>query len=168
MFYELLQQGPAVYIPAFLFSFVITVAAYGAFPLIMAKTQKKIITKRKYNVLCFFTNFFVMAIFVAVNGNSASGGPYILWTWFFSSIGIKILKNRGVLSGVKPVDCAKTATISEGTATNTGTTEVISTEKDSAVMPEVKPDIRFCRKCGFELISGSAFCSRCGTKVIRG
>lgn len=27
------------------------------------------------------------------------------------------------------------------------------------------PPIRFCLKCGFELIPGSAFCSRCGTKI---
>lgn len=29
------------------------------------------------------------------------------------------------------------------------------------------PSPRYCRKCGFELIEGSNFCSRCGTPVIR-
>lgn len=26
-------------------------------------------------------------------------------------------------------------------------------------------DVKFCRKCGFKLLSGSIFCSKCGTKV---
>ena len=26
--------------------------------------------------------------------------------------------------------------------------------------------IRFCRKCGYELVNGSEFCSRCGTKIV--
>lgn len=30
------------------------------------------------------------------------------------------------------------------------------------------PQIRYCRKCGFELWEGSEYCSKCGTKVIRG
>lgn len=29
------------------------------------------------------------------------------------------------------------------------------------------PQIRYCRKCGFELIVGSEFCSKCGTAVIK-
>ena len=27
------------------------------------------------------------------------------------------------------------------------------------------PSIRFCSKCGFELIPDSMYCSRCGTKI---
>ena len=27
--------------------------------------------------------------------------------------------------------------------------------------------IKFCRKCGFELIEGSEFCSRCGTEIAK-
>ena len=30
-----------------------------------------------------------------------------------------------------------------------------------------KPNITFCRKCAYELIDGSEFCSKCGTNVIK-
>jgi hypothetical protein len=29
------------------------------------------------------------------------------------------------------------------------------------------PQILFCRKCGFKLIDGSDFCSRCGTSIVK-
>ena len=32
---------------------------------------------------------------------------------------------------------------------------------------DILPPIKYCRKCGFELIEGSEFCSRCGTKIIK-
>lgn len=31
----------------------------------------------------------------------------------------------------------------------------------------VNHQIKFCRKCGFELIEGSEFCSRCGTEIAK-
>lgn len=38
-----------------------------------------------------------------------------------------------------------------------------STKDDDSV---AIPPIRFCRKCGFQLLDDSSFCSHCGTKVI--
>ena len=29
------------------------------------------------------------------------------------------------------------------------------------------PQIKFCRKCGFELLDGSEFCSKCGTAIVK-
>lgn len=59
-------------------------------------------------------------------------------------------------------------------------TEAASTKTDSTVsipeaVPQGKtnppaqssaPNVRFCRKCGFELIGGSDFCSHCGAKIV--
>lgn len=163
--YELFKQGPAAYIPVILISLIVTLAAYGAFPLIYARTRKKIITKRKYNVLCYCFNFLILILFVFLNGEPSSGGPYILWTWVFSTSGIKILKKRGVLEGFKPCD--------KGTASSYQTSQVMEynilleadTKHVTYLTLEENPSVCFCRKCGFELIAGSNFCSRCGTKV---
>ena len=165
MSFELFQQGPAAYIPVILVSLVITLAAYGAFPLIFAKTRKKIITKRKYNVLCYCFNILVMILFVAINGEASSGGPYLLWTWVFSMSGIKTLKSRGVLGEPKNKNY-KNAVVTEA-AEVAKTTISKDTMMAAAGLPvsEEMPRIRFCRKCGFELIDGSEFCSRCGTAI---
>lgn len=96
-YYELFQQGPAVYIPVLLFSLVVTIVAYGAVPFIVAKTRKPPITKKKYRGLCYAINVAVMFLFIVINGEASSGGPYLLWTWVFSSWGAKILETRGIL-----------------------------------------------------------------------
>lgn len=165
MSYELFEQGPAVYIPILLVSLIITMAAYGAFPLIFARTRKKIITKRKYRVLCYGVNLVLMVLLFGLNGGT-SYGPYAIWTWVFSAFGIRTLRNGGLLEGWPPDDYAKT--------TSQASEELdpeISGETDAKteVPPilEEKPEIRFCRKCGFELIAGSDFCSRCGAAVVK-
>lgn len=167
MTYELFQQGPATYVPIILVSLVITLAAYGAFPLILARARKKTITKRKYNLLCFCVNFLVMVLFIVVNGEPSSGGPYLLWTWVFSASGIKTLKNRGVLDEFQNSDYTKTVEYNENEVD-----ETVASEKTVIVAEEVpilkdEPRIRFCRKCGFELIDGSEFCNGCGTAIER-
>lgn len=164
MSYELFERGPAVYIPILLVSLIITMAAYGAFPLIFARTRKKIITKRKYRVLCYGVNFAVMVLFIAINSEASYGGPYVIWTWVFSASGTRTLRNKGLLEGWLPDDYAKTTSqASEGTDSEI----LIETEAKTEASPtlEEKPPIRFCRKCGFELIAGSDFCSNCGTRL---
>ena len=145
-YYEMFQQGPAVYVPVLLLMLGITLFAYGAFPIIFAKTRKKTITKKKYNLLCYGINFFVMFLFIVFNGKS-SGAPYILWTGIFSSIGLKILKNRGVLDGFQSI------------AFKNAFQEQENTDKTD--------EIRFCRKCGNKLLDGAKFCNKCGTAVIK-
>ena len=167
MTYELFNQGPAAYIPIILVSLLITLVAYGAFPLVFARMRKKTITKKKYNLFCYCVNFLVMVLFVAVNGNSSSGAPYLLWTWVFSMSGIKTLKIRGVLEETQNKNYKNDVSFVFAEVANT------TISKDSMIaaaehpVSEEMPRIRFCRKCGFELIDGSEFCSRCGTAITK-
>ena len=167
MTYELFNQGPAAYIPIILVSLLITLVAYGAFPLVFARMRKKTITKKKYNLFCYCVNFLVMVLFVAVNGNSSSGAPYLLWTWVFSMSGIKTLKIRGVLEETHNKNYKNDVSTEVAEVANT------TISKDSMIaaaehpVSEEMPRIRFCRKCGFELIDGSEFCSRCGTAITK-
>ena len=155
MTYELFNQGPAAYIPIILVSLLITLVAYGAFPLVFARMRKKTITKKKYNLFCYCVNFLVMVLFVAVNGNSSSGAPYLLWTWVFSMSGIKTLKIRGVLEETQNKNYKNDVSTEVAEVANT------TISKDSMIaaaehpVSEEMPRIRFCRKCGFELIDGS-------------
>lgn len=167
MSYELFERGPAAYIPVFLVSLIITMAAYGAFPLIFARTRKKIITKRRYHVLCYGVNFAVMVLFIAVNSEPSYGGPYVIWTWVFSASGIRTLRNRGLLKGWLPDDYAKTSAYQASEETDSETLGETEAKTEDPPAPEEKPAIRFCRKCGFELIAGSDFCSKCGAAVAR-
>ena len=167
MTYELFNQGPAAYIPIILVSLLITLVAYGAFPLVFARMRKKTITKKKYNLFCYCVNFLVMVLFVAVNGNSSSGAPYLLWTWVLSMSVIKTLKIRGVLEETQNKNYKNDVSTEVAEVANT------TISKDSMIaaaehpVSEEMPRIRFCRKCGFELIDGSEFCSRCGTAITK-
>ena len=164
MSYETFQQGPAVYIPILLVSLLITLVAYGVFPLIFARVRKAGITKKKYNLICFGVNFLIMILFIALNGSS-SGAPYVLWTWVFSAAGLKTLESRGVLESPQAKNDQKSCpdqTVQIDETTVSGEAAIAENE---LLLPEEKPQIRFCRKCGFELFESSKFCSKCGAKV---
>ena len=150
MSYELFQQGPEVYIPILLLSLVITVVAYGAFPLIFAKARKSPITKKKYRGLCYGINVAVMFMFIVINGEASSGGPYLLWTWIFSSWGTRILEDKGLLD--------------DGTYIPSAPTPVQAPQQSKPIVEASK--ICFCRKCGERLIDRSKYCSKCGTEII--
>ena len=162
MSYELLERGPAAYIPVILASLIITLLAYGTFPLIFAKSRKKTITKRKYNWLCFGINFVIMMLIATLNGEASSGAPYLLWTGTFTASGIRILKSRGILDGFQKVDCSN---ISSGQEPSSCQSTSICAE-DSLILDK-NPPVRFCRKCGFELLVNSDYCSRCGTTITK-
>lgn len=103
--YEVFEAGPAVYVPYILISLVITLIAYGAFPLIYARARRGVITRKKYRRRCFAFNLLVMIGFCVINGGFTSWAPYLLWTTVFSSTGINTLINRGRLG--EPWQCAK-------------------------------------------------------------
>ncbi len=176
MSYELFQQGPSVYIPVLLFSLIITVLAYGAFPFIFAKTRKATITEKKYKRLCYGINAAVMFVFLVLNGGVSNGAPYLLWTWIFSRYGIKILSARGIiLDGEYLPDDPHRLTECKSCGYRDKNffnacpkcgqyakqyvylNEEIPTETDK---------VRFCRKCGEKLIDSSKFCRKCGTEIV--
>ncbi len=84
--------------PLIIFSLMITAFFYGLFPLLFAALRKKPITRARYRVINFIVNFFVMFLFIAVNGRS-SGTPYAFWTIIYNGLGASILENRGILLG---------------------------------------------------------------------
>lgn len=177
MSYELFQRGPAVYIPILLLSLIITVVAYGAFPLIFAATRKNPITKKTYRGLCYGINIAVTLIFLVINGGSFGGGSYLLWTWAFSSWGIRILETRGILTdGIYIANTPNCVTECQSCGYRDknffnacpecgryAKRYVCLTEESKAVADR----ILFCRKCGRKLIENSKYCGKCGTKIIQ-
>lgn len=105
--YEVFEAGPAVYVPYILISLVITLIAYGAFPLIYARARRGVITRKKYRRRCFAFNLLVMIGFCVINGGFTSWAPYLLWTTVFSSTGINTLINRGAARRAVAVRQAK-------------------------------------------------------------
>ena len=97
MSYELFQQGPDVYVPVLFLTLITTVLAYGGFPFIFAKTRKNPITKGKYRKMCYGINIAVKCVFAVINGGNFNIGPYLLWTWVFTTYGTKVLIKRGVM-----------------------------------------------------------------------
>lgn len=158
-YYELFQQGPAVYIPIILIMLLITLVAYAIFPLIFAFTRKKVITKTKYNIFCYGINFLVMFFFIIVNGKS-SGSPYFLWTCIFSVVGTNILKRRRVLEGYQPLVSA----FQDDEETNTTPSSNIVDETITDENKE-KIQINVCKKCGASIEEHSRFCHKCGTRL---
>lgn len=108
MNYELFKQGAEVYVPLLLLSLVITLAAYGAFPLIFAAARRRVITSKRYRVICFGFNLLVMIAFCIINERFTSWAPYIIWTAAFSSVGVRMLEKRGRLGEAK--HCTRTKT----------------------------------------------------------
>lgn len=195
MTYELFQQGPEVFLPVLLVSLVITIVAYGALPLIIASTRKKVISIKKYRWFCFGSNLIVVFLFSALNGGARAGGGYGLWTWVFSSLGLSILRSRYLLEDFKPIkrpaseatnkDCIPTGgwrcSCGRNNAAYVSTCYCGLTKRDiqhslgkststSDTSTNAVGDhdqICFCRKCGEKLIDNSIFCRKCGTRIVK-
>lgn len=154
MLSEVLYQDPSNYLGVLLFQLIITILLYCIIPLLFAKFRKNPITSRKYRFLCFVGNFFVMCLFIAISGSS-TGTPYFLWTWVFSSVGIKNLKSNGILVSVSDIKAAKKAS-----SEITSPVQSASTHPDEFVIA-----LNVCRKCQKEIPSDSTYCPYCGKKV---
>ena len=89
--------------------------------------------------------------------------------------------NRGVAQSAKTADSLKGAmqkdplrdNAADGNVQSSGYHPASMPDSNSAITPEAAlpstgqaPAIKYCRKCGFELLEGSEFCSVCGTAVL--
>ena len=114
MWYEIFLQGPEAYIPILIISLLLTILGYSLFPVIFAMVRKKPISKKKYRFICYCTNLFIMIIFITINRAPSSGVPYLLWTFVFSNIGIRILEKKKILETDYKLDYKKTETYKAG------------------------------------------------------
>lgn len=81
-------------------SLVITMVAYCFFPLLYAYCENEPISKTKYRLICFGFNFIIAVLFQFFSSNN-SGMPYWLWTFIFSSVGIRMLDKKGLIANSK-------------------------------------------------------------------
>lgn len=145
----------------FVIALFITMLAYGSFPLIFAEVRKKHISKRKYNILCYGINFFVSLVFsIANSGSSAMGLPYLIWTWTFSTLGLKILKRKDIVD--ESQDLTTENKRNRGISVSH---ESINVEKKSIDTSKIA-QVKHCTRCNNKLQGDDTFCSRCGKKVI--
>ena len=155
--FELFERDPGAFFLNLLISLALTLFVYCLFPIIFAKARQNPITKKKYLILCYAINFIGFVIFTAINCDAISAGPYILWTWIFSKMGVKSLCDNDLL-----LENEKTET-NKKSLSNT----VNNTQKPTQATPDVntKDKVCFCRKCGSKLTPDSLFCNKCGTKI---
>lgn len=140
MSYELFKQGPAAWVPALIITLIITIFAYGVFPMVFSLTYKKKIVKKKFRKCCYVVNFIIMIVFIAVNGAS-SGFPYILWTEIFVRWGLRILGAKG-------------SVVNHEACVNLPSNINCAINQDG-----------YCSACGAVLSSDDDMCGNCGAKI---
>ena len=126
---------------------VLVALLYGAFPLIFAAARRSPVSKKKYKGLCYCINVAATPLALMVTATPTFGAAYILSTWLFSALGLKILKARGLLEdkGAREQSFSHTA-------------EAAADEQANERTPI------FCSKCGAKLRSGR-FCGACGAQI---
>lgn len=149
------NSSPAEIIIVLVISLALTLVTYCAIPLLMAYLRKKPIDKKIFWRNCMLANIPV-AIIWSVIGESASVGPYIIWSNVFSSVGCKVLAKRGLLVEQAPTAPAK----SKG-----------KFKKDAYTAPHGTPPAagkgpaKFCGQCGARLNPTDKFCNGCGARL---
>ena len=175
-------------IPHLLISLAITMFSYGFFPLLFAKLRKSPISNLKYNVICYIVNFLVQFVFFVIIYGKTSGNPYILWTLVFTSIGTKILKNKGILknsnksipvsSTIQNVDTNSAEHIEKEDFLNAENNTDISSTIETNISPYnqicTNPSQKtadktqvHCKKCGFVIDYYTKKCTGCGKQYFR-
>ena len=185
-YYDLFMQGPGVFIPVLLLSLLITLLGYGAFPLIFSRVRKKQITKKKFTLLCYGVNLLVMITFIAF-GSKSSGAPYMLWTWIFSSAGIRRLEKRGKFGSsfinndlsneeiiISDDDIVENDDniIENVSNVNAGVDVKVVADNDVDNLhtdnKTSKEKVLFCKLCGSKIDSETRKCNGCGKQYFKG
>jgi len=88
-------------------SLLITLIAYGAFPILFALLRKKPIEDGKYRKFCYIVNGVIAVAFFVLrrrgNVNDVTNfAPYLIWTFVFTALGVKILKKKDVKDIASP------------------------------------------------------------------
>lgn len=157
-YYDLFMQGPSVYIPVLVVSLLVTLIAYGAYPLLYARFKKKPISKTKYKVKCWFFNFLPMLAFFLLSDRTPAG-PYLLWTSIFCHSGLNTLERRNLLADPDtPVSSSETDMEYNG-------------KYQQPAIPDspkkTKYKNRFCKLCGSPIDPATKKCNGCGKQYFR-
>ena len=156
-----LMDTPGLLLLWLVVSLAVTLAIYCAGPLIFVKCRKTPITAKKYRVFCYLVNFAVAILTKIISDSTASSfAPYLLWTSVFTEVGIKRLRMKCLLSDVVTSKSPKT-----GNSTTLQSTENSEIDIQTKETADEAPKVKFCRKCGQELIVGSSFCPHCGCDI---
>lgn len=140
MLYEMIQKGPTVWVPFILVSLLITLVAYGIFPLVFAFTRKHPVTKKKYRRSCYIVNAVIMLFFI-IGNKSTNSYPYLLWTEVFVQMGLKMLQKKSFI--VNNEAC-------------------VYLPRDVNVASNCNDH---CSACGALLTPESAMCNNCGAQI---
>lgn len=159
---ELFEQGPSVYIPVIAVSLLVTLIAYGAFPLLYARFKKKPLTASKYKWKCYGFNFIPMILFFLLSDRTPAG-PYILWTSVFCHSGLKTLAQRNLITDNNvPVSTPSSATGMEHTGKLQQTAVVAATP-----VKQKKAKNRFCKLCGSPIDPATKKCTGCSKQYFK-
>lgn len=157
-YYDLFMEGPSVYIPVLVISLLVTLIAYGAYPLLYARFKKKPISKTKYKVKCWFFNFLPMLAFFLLSDRTPAG-PYLLWTSIFCHSGLNTLERRNLLADPDaPVPSSEIGVEYNG-------------KYQQPAIPgspkKTKYKNRFCKLCGSSIDPFTKKCTGCGKQYFR-
>lgn len=159
-----------------LFSLILTVISYMAFPLIRLWMNHGKFEKKRAKKIALWNSIVVGAFFciLTVSGDSGStwnAAPAFLYYWINCAIltdqnaspenkSVTNKENNPVTTCFPQISNIGETPKTYGTY-NIGGSDV-TLKKEPA---EEQPQIQFCRKCGSKLVAGALFCNKCGTKI---
>ena len=121
-----------------------------------------------------------IALWALIPGFIAKKKGRSFWGYYFLSFVITPLVTMIITICLSNLNSAmEPSQVIVTTASSTSTTNVDVVPSDTTlakdnvlsdittknISPASASKIRFCRRCGFELIDGSEYCSRCGTEI---